>query len=144
MTTRVTDKYMAKKKRHKGTGEYIEVSVNHGMWEDYLQYGSQYDTINDCPIIPRETKHIERQRLSKISKDSRTLLKEYMENAVRGYWSQKRQIPISGDLKALRKDVLEIFLSDLGIYLKDDKDVTLFLNNIVAPTINRILRTEKT
>jgi len=47
-------------------------------------------------------------------------------------------------LNVLRKYVLEIFLSDLDIYLKDDKDVTLFPNNIVAPTINRILRTEKT
>jgi len=135
---------MAKKKRYKGTGEYIEVDVSHGMWEDYLHYGTQYDIINDCPIIPGKTKLVERQRLSKISKDSRNLLKEYMENAIRRFWSQKRQIPVSGDLKALRKDVLEIFLSDLGIYLKDDKDVTLFLNNIVAPTINRILRTEKT
>lgn len=134
---------MAKKKRHKSTGEYVEVEVNHGMWEDYLRYGSQYNTANDCPIIPGESELVERQRLSKISKDSRNLLKEYMENAVKRYWSRKRQIPVSGDLKALRKDVLEVFLSDLGICLKDDKDVTLFLNNIVAPTINRILRTEK-
>lgn len=132
-----------KEKRHKGTGEYIEIDDSRGMWEDYLHYGTQYDIINDCPIIPGETKLVERQRLSKISKDSRNLLKEYLENAVRRFWSQKRQIPVSGDLNVLRQDVLEIFLSDLGICLKDDKDVTLFLDNTVAPTINRILRTEK-
>ena len=51
------------KKQHGGIGEYIEVEVNHGIWEDYLQYGPQYDTVNGCPIIPGETEFIERQRL---------------------------------------------------------------------------------
>lgn len=130
------------KKQHKGTGEYIEVGVNHGVWEDYLQYGSQYDTVNDCPIIPGETTFVERQRLSKISKDTRNILKGYMECAVRRYWDEKRQIPITGDLKMLRKEALEILLSEFQIYLKDDKDVSLFLNDLIAPTINRLLRNE--
>lgn len=32
---------MAKKKKHKpqSPAEYIEVGVNHGMFDDYLQYG---------------------------------------------------------------------------------------------------------
>ena len=81
---------MTKKKRHKGTGDYVEVEVNHGVWEDYVEYGTQYDTINNCPKIPGETKLVERQRLIKISKDSRNLLKEYMEDAVRRFLSQKR------------------------------------------------------
>ena len=131
------------KKQHKGTGEFIEVKVNHGIWEDYLQYGPQYDTVNDCPIIPGETEFVERVRLSKVSKDTRTLLKEYMETAVSRYWDEKRQIPITGDLKALRKEALDTLLSEFRIYLKDDKDVTSFLNNIVAPTINRLLKNEK-
>lgn len=131
------------KKQHKGTGEYIEVEVNHGIWEDYLQYGSQYDTMNDCPIIPGETEFIERVRLSKVSKDTRRLLKEYMEAAVRRYWDNKRQIPVDGDLKTLRKEALDNLLSGYRVYLKDDRDVSLFLNNLVAPTINRLLRNEK-
>lgn len=131
------------KKRHNRTGEYIEVEVNHGIWEDYLQYGPQYDTVNGCPIIPGETEFVERQRLSKISKDSRNLLKEYMEAAVTGYWDSKRQIPMAGDLKTLRKEALDNLLSGFRVYLKDDKDVSLFLNNIVSPTINRLLRSEK-
>ena len=49
-----------KKQQHKGTGEFIEVKVNHGVWEDYIQYGPQYDTVNDCPIIPGETEFVER------------------------------------------------------------------------------------
>ena len=132
-----------KKQQHQGTGEYIEVKVNHGIWEDYLQYGPQYDTVNDCPIIPGETEFVERVRLNKASKDTRNLLKEYMEAAVRRYWDDKRQIPVDGDLKTLRKEALGTLLSEFRIYLKDDKDVTPFLNNIVAPTINRLLKSEK-
>lgn len=131
------------KKQHKGTGEYIEVKINHGIWEDYLEYGPQYDTVNDCPIIPGETEFVERVRLSKVSKDTRRLLKEYMEAAVRRYWDDNRQIPVDGDLKALRKEALDTLLSEFRIYLKDDKDVSLFLNNLVAPTINRLLRNEQ-
>lgn len=136
---------MAKKKhkqQHKETGEFIEVKVNHGVWEDYLQYGPQYDTMNDCPIIPGETEFVERVRFSKVSKDTCNLLKEYMEDTVERYWDEKRQIPITGDLKALRKEALDTLLSEFRVYLKDDKDVSVFLNNIVAPTINRKLRAE--
>lgn len=132
------------KKQHKGTCEFIEVKVNHGIWEDYLQYGPQYDTVNDCPIIPGETEFVERVRFSKVSKDTRNLLKEYMEDTVERYWEEKRQIPITGDLKALRKEALDTLLSEFRVYLKDDKDVSAFLNNIVAPTINRLLRNEGT
>lgn len=132
-----------KKQQDKGTGEFIEVKVNHGVWEDYLQYGPQYDTVNDCPIIPGETEFVERVRFSKVSKDTRNTLKEYMEDAVERYWDEKRQIPIAGDLKTLRKEVLDTLLSEFKVYLKDDKDVSIFLNNIVAPTINRLLRNER-
>lgn len=131
-----------KKQQNKGTAEFIEVQVNHGIGEDYLQYGPQYDTVNDCPIIPGETEFVERVRLSKISKDTRNLLKEYMEDAIERYWDEKRQIPVDGDLKALRKEALDTLLSELNVYLKDDKDVSLFLNNSVAPIINRLLNNE--
>lgn len=128
---------------HHGTGEYIEVKVNHGIWEDYLQYGPQYDTANDCPIIPGETEFVERQRLNKLSKDTKTLLRDYMAGAVEKNWESKHQIPTAGDLKAIRSEVLNIMLSEHRVYLKDDKAVSSYLNNIVAPTINRLLRNER-
>lgn len=131
------------KKQHKGTGEFIEVEVNHGMWEDYLQYGPQYDTVNGCPIISGETEFVERQRLNKLNKDTKNLLREYMIAVVENYWVTKRQIPIAGDLKALRNEALYMLLSEVQVYLKDDKDVSSYLNNIVAPVINRLLRNEK-
>ena len=44
---------MAKKKKHKpqSPAEYVKVEVNHAMFDDYLQHGPQYDTVNDCPIF---------------------------------------------------------------------------------------------
>ena len=68
---------MAKKKKHKPQPptEYVEVEVNHGMFEDYLQYGPQYDTVNDCPIFEGETEFVPHQSFKKLPKDVKGLLK---------------------------------------------------------------------
>lgn len=66
-----------------------------------------------------------------------------MESFVIDFWQTNRQIPVDGDLKQLRKKVLDFLLHDLRIYLKDDKDVVQFINGHVIPTINRQLKIEK-
>lgn len=124
--------------------EYAEVEVNHGIFEEYLQYGQQYDTVNDCPVISGETEFIPRHRLGKLSKDMRNMLKEYMNLVVMDYWESHRQIPVAGDLKQLRKRALDTLLGEFHIYLKDDKEVSVFLNDIVPSTINKLLKNEKT
>ena len=63
--------------------------------------------MNDCSIILGETECAERVRLSKVSKGVRRLLKEYKEANVERYWNSNRQISVDGDLKLLRKEVLE-------------------------------------
>lgn len=52
---------MAKKKHHKNNQgvAYVEVEKDFGMWKNYMQYGLQYDTVNDCPLIPGETRIVE-------------------------------------------------------------------------------------
>lgn len=49
---------MAKKKHHNNNQgvAYVEVEKDFGMWKNYMQYGLQYDTVNDCPLIPGETR----------------------------------------------------------------------------------------
>lgn len=133
---------MAKKKsdKNKASVEYAEVKINHSIFEEYLQYGPQYDTVNDCPVIPGETEFVPRQKLAKLSKSMRGMLREYMNHAGTDYWDEHRQIPVAGDLKLLRKKVLDTLLSEFNIYVKDDKDTSLFLNDTVAITINRILK----
>ena len=66
-----------------------------------------------------------------------------MVNFVTDYWQTCRQIPVDGDLKQLRKNALDALLHDFRIYLKDDKEVTQFLNGCVSTTINRQLKAEK-
>lgn len=48
---------MAKKKHKKQveTASFVEVEKDFGLWEDYMAFGPQYDTVNDCPLIPGET-----------------------------------------------------------------------------------------
>lgn len=70
----------------------------------------------------------------------RGMLREYMNHAVSDYWDEHRQIPVAGDLKLLRKKVLDTLLSEFHVYVKDDKDTSLFLNDTVAITINRIFK----
>ncbi len=136
---------MAKKKKHKPQVpvEYAEIKVDHGMFEDYLQYGPQYDTINDCPIFEGETEFVPRQSFRKLPNEMKGELKEYMNAMVSDYWQSKRLIPVDGELKQLRKNALDSFLRDCHIFLKDDKDVAQFLNGCVATTINRLLKAEK-
>lgn len=138
-------KHKGKRAKNKGKTptEYAEVEVNHGIFEDYLQYGPQYDTINDTPIYAGETEIVPRQRLGKLSKSMRNMLREYMGYVVTDYWEEHRQIPVAGELKQLRKRALDTLLGEFHIYVKDDKETALFLNDTVASIINRILKNER-
>lgn len=134
-----------KKKQHKHTrdsvgAEYREVKVNHGVWEPFLEYGPQYDTVNDCPIIPGETRMVERTRFKKLNKDTRNLLKEYMDNLVTDYWEEHRQIPVSGEVKTMRQRALDILLEEFEVFVKDEPDATRFLNDRIPFVINKLLK----
>ena len=139
--------HMGKKKHKKsgnsGMGEFIEIEANHGIFSEYLQYGPQYDTVNDCPVIPGETEFVERQRLSKLNKDTKNMLREYIVSLVESYWDERHLIPADADLKRLRSEALRMMLYDMRIYLKDNKDVKPFLDGCVVPTINKLLKKEK-
>ena len=78
----------------------------------------QYDTVNDCPVIPSETEFVPRQRLGKLSKSMRNVLREYMSHAVTEYWEAHRQIPVDGDLKQLRKLALDTLLGRVSYLCK--------------------------
>lgn len=132
-----------KKSGNSGMGKFIEIEADHGIFSEYLQYGSQYDTVNDCPVIPGETEFVEWQRLRKLSKDTKSILREYMTNLVEDYWNERHLIPADADLKRLRSEVLQMMLYDMRIYLKDDKDVKPYLDGCVVPTINKLLKKEK-
>lgn len=135
-----------KKKKHKSdgtsTGEYIEVEVNHGMWEYYLEDGPQYNTVNDCLIIPGETKFIERARFKKVPTAAKRLMREYMRSQVENFWAENRLIPDGGQIKKMRKASIDYLLHDFEIYVKDDDEVAHYLNDCVTLTINKLLKKE--
>ena len=64
---------MAKKKHHNNNQgvAYVEVEKDFGMWKNYMQYGPQYDTNNDCPINPGESDMVEQLSFKKLSVDTR-------------------------------------------------------------------------
>lgn len=52
---------MAKKKHKKKveTASFVEIEKDFGLWEDYMAFGPQYYTANDCPLIPGETECVQ-------------------------------------------------------------------------------------
>ena len=86
---------MAKKKHHNNNQgvAYVEVEKDFGMWKNYMQYGLQYDTVNDCPLIPGETRIVEQLSFKKLSADTKELLRTAMVDLVLNYWQKERMIP---------------------------------------------------
>lgn len=113
------------------------------MWEYFLEDGPQYDTVNDCPIIPGETKFIERTRFKKVPTAAKRLMRDYMCQQVEDFWNENRQIPNGGQIKKMRKASIDYLLHDFEIYVKDDDEVAHYLNDCVTPTINKLLKKER-
>ena len=51
---------MAKKKHKKKveTASFVEIEKDFGLWEDYMAFGPQYDTVNDCPLYPQVKRNV--------------------------------------------------------------------------------------
>ena len=134
---------MAKKKKHKqqNTGSsFVEIKKDHGIYEDYLQYGAQYDTVNDCPVIPGETEVVQKVTYKKLTRETKLVLRSIMENLVLDYWNSETQIPYGGILNKMRKATIHEGYSHTGQYAKDDIELKHFLNEVVPVIINKELR----
>lgn len=135
---------MAGKKRKKRkltpTPSLVEMEKDYGIFEDYIQYGPQYDTVNDCPIIPEETEVVQRISFKKLSHETRKLLRSVMEDLVLDYWNNEKQIPFGGTLNKMRAtDIREVY-SYTGQYAKDNDELKHHLNECVPVIINKELR----
>ncbi len=134
---------MAKKKKHKkpNTGSsFVEIEKDHGIYEDYLQYGAQYDTVNDCPVIPGETEVVQKVTYKKLTRETRLVLRSIMEDLVLDYWNSETQIPYAGILNKMREAAIREGYSHTGQYAKDDIELKHFLNEVVPVIINKELR----
>lgn len=136
---------MAKKKHKKAvqTASYVEVDKNFGLWEDYLTFGPQYDTVNDCPLIPGETECVQELPFKKLSAGTRKALRSAMVNRVVEYWQSERLIPEGGIVKELRKAAIQEAYHLTGQYAKESDEVKHLLNESIVQSINKELRKEK-
>lgn len=138
---------MAKKKHKRndtmGTSSFKEIPIDHGVLEEYIQYGPQYDTINDRPVLAGETEIVRQVPYKKLSADTRKLLQLTMADLVADYWQSKRQIPCGKDAKELREAAtLEVY-RQTGQYAKDSDELKHNLNECIISAINRLLRKEQ-
>lgn len=58
------------------------------------------------------------------------------------FWNEHRQIPNGGEIKKMRNAYIDYLLHDFEIYIKDDNEVSHYLNECVTPTINKLLKKE--
>ncbi len=136
---------MAKKKKHKhhkNVPSLIEVEKDYGFFEDFMEYGPQYDTLNDCPIIPGETMTVQCISFKKLASSTRKLLRSIMEDLVLSYWESERQIPFGGKLNKMREAAIREGYSLTGQYAKDSDDLKHLLNECVPTVINKELQKE--
>ena len=97
---------------------YVEVEKDLGMWQDYMQYGPQYDTNNDCPINPGESDMVEQLSFKKLSVDTRKQLRATMVNWVLDYWQTERLIPEGAIIKEFRNAAIKEVYYICGQYVK--------------------------
>lgn len=129
-----------KKRKFTPTPSLVEVEKDYGIFEDYIQYGPQYDTVNDCPIIPEETEVVQRISFKKLSHETRKLLRSVMEDLVLDYWNNERQIPFGGTLNKMRATAIREVYSYTGQYAKDSDELKHHLNECAPIIINKELR----
>ena len=136
---------MGKKKNKKRSLNtcYVEVEKNLGMWQDYMQYGPQYDTNNDCPINPSESDMVEQLSFKKLSVDTRKQLRATMVNLVLDYWQTERLIPEGAIIKEFRNAAIKEVYYICGQYAKDSEELKYMLNECIVSTINKELKKEK-
>lgn len=116
---------MAKKihKKKVETASFVKTEKDFDLWEDYMAFGPQYDTANDCPLIPGETECVQELPFKKLSAETRKALRSAMVNRVVEYWQSERLIPEGGIVKELRKAAIQETYQLTGQYAKNSDEV---------------------
>lgn len=75
---------MAKKKHKKKveTASFVEIEKDFGLWEDYMAFGPQYDTVNDCPLIPGETECVQELPFKKLTSLPDNMPRKAMKSSI--------------------------------------------------------------
>lgn len=130
-----------KQKKSAKCDDFIEIE-QYGDDMDFLEYGPQYDTVNDCPIIPGETLTVKQTSFKKLGTDIRRILRLTMIEYVLAYWKENRQIPEEHTLKKFREYVIREVGLSAGVFSANCDDLKYHLNSCVVPLINKELQKE--
>lgn len=129
---------MAKKKKKKKKQQGNSGDVYYG----YISEGFEYDPYN-CDCMPDVPVLIERKNFKKLSKDEKTIIKGFIADTVTAYWNEKRQIPVGESLAAIKKTLVQLYLEEYRVMLKDDTELKNYLRDHTLATINKLLKAER-
>ena len=129
---------MAKKKKKKKKQQ----GNSDDVYYEYLADGFEYDPYN-CDCMPDMPVLIERKNFKKLSKDEKTILKDFIVDTVTAYWKEKRQIPTGESLAAIKKTLVQLYLEEYHVMLKDDTELKNYLRDHTLAAINRLLKAER-
>lgn len=128
---------MAKKKKKK------KQQGNSGnVYYGYVADGFRYDPGN-CDCMPEQPVAIERKNFKKLGRDEKTVIRDFIVNAVTEYWKEKRQIPVGESLAAIKNTLVQLYLESCHVMLKDDTELKNYLRDHTLATINRLLKAER-
>ena len=119
---------------------FTEVPKGYGAFADYMEYGPQYETVDDCPVFPGDTETVAKVTFKKFSSDARKMLRSVMAELVIGYWNAYRQNPFGEVAKKLRQEsIMEVYRMT-GEYAKDSDELKHYLLECIVSTINKELK----
>lgn len=127
---------MAKKKKKKKQQQ----GSPYNIFSEYDADGSVY-ALDDCDCIPDMP--AEKKSFKKLDKDEKTVIKDFIVDAVTTYWHAKRQIPVGESLAAIRRILTGLYLEEYNVMLKEDTELKNYLRDNALSTINKLLKAEK-
>lgn len=128
---------MSRKK--KGVGFDPEIPVMDDEYDEGLFGEIDYDMFNsDIDVMP--TFEPEHKKYDKLNKEEKAALKELWIDIVTRYWEDERLIPFGEPYSKIKRELIEIFLEQGEIALKDDNSLKVVLHDTMVVTINKILK----
>ena len=130
---------MSRKK--KGTESDPDIPVLDDEYDKGLFGEMEYDMFNpDIDVMPYiEPEH---KKYDKLNKEEKSALKELWTDIVARYWEDERLIPFGEPYSKIKRELLDIFVEQGEIALKDDNSLKVVLHDTMIVTINKILKRE--
>ena len=115
---------------------------NDNVYYEYIPGEDIYHPDN-CDYMPDLPVLIERKNFKKLDKNEKIIIKDFIVDTVTIYWNEKRQIPVGESLAVIKKTLVQLYLEEYHVMLKDDTELKNYVRDNVLATINKLLKAEK-